>query len=49
MQLPEAESLVAANKRIGNILKKADAIKTPSIRRAVSNRRKRSFRPHMRG
>jgi glycyl-tRNA synthetase beta chain len=26
MQLPEAESLVAANKRIGNILKKADAI-----------------------
>ena len=29
MQLPEAESLVAANKRIGNILKKADAIKTP--------------------
>jgi len=29
MQLPEAESLVAANKRIGNILKKVDAIKTP--------------------
>jgi len=29
MHLPEAESLVAANKRIGNILKKADAIKTP--------------------
>jgi glycyl-tRNA synthetase beta chain len=26
MQLPEAESLVAANKRIGNILKKADAV-----------------------
>ncbi|HUL68355.1 MAG TPA: glycine--tRNA ligase subunit beta [Burkholderiaceae bacterium] len=27
MQLPEAESLVAANKRIGNILKKADAVR----------------------
>jgi glycyl-tRNA synthetase beta chain len=27
MQLPEAESLVAANKRIGNILKKAEAIR----------------------
>jgi glycyl-tRNA synthetase beta chain len=27
MQLPEAESLVAANKRIGNILKKADSIR----------------------
>lgn len=26
MQLPEAESLAAANKRIGNILKKADAV-----------------------
>ncbi len=26
MQLPEAESLVAANKRIGNILKKADRV-----------------------
>jgi glycyl-tRNA synthetase beta chain len=27
MQLPEAESLVAANKRIGNILKKADGVR----------------------
>ena len=30
-QLPEAQALAAANKRVGNILKKADAAKHPAL------------------